>query len=213
MNNNKFLMAVALCAASSLAAADYSIDTLYHTGTAQLSSTGGCKMKRTQFPNAQYGVVIDNTTSERFEGVLSSDNQLLAKFSAQRFTLTDLASSTARAESLRQIYSYSMQPESLNYLITANNCSFMQDDNNQAIVQTIPAQNTVKTVTALKRAKTNDWLIKQQVNMVIIFHGTTLITKSTNPSQLYNRSGAVSNITFSFKHTSSAASPAPYFPL
>lgn len=206
MKNNKLLLAASLLAASSLATASYTELQLYQTGNATLSSAGACKLKRIKFPDAKHGVFFDETTQESFEGVVSSDGKLLARFGVQNFMLSDISSSTARQDYLRQVNSYSLHPDSLNYFVEQNNCTFMDDVSNTPIIQTNPAQNAVKLSTAKLRPKTNDWTINHQAVMSISFHATTL--KETNCSSAINctRTGVVSNMNFSFRHKSKAVS-------
>lgn len=204
MKNNKFLLAAGLLAASSLSFADYSVQTLYQTGNANLVSNGGCKLKRTKFPDAQYGMITDNTTQEVFEGVLTSDNKLLVKFGVQNFVLSDVTSSKTNQDYQRQVFSYTLQPESLSYLIENNKCSFMQDANKMPIIQTVPAQNLLLQATAKFRSKQANWLVNRQTSMRIPFHATTLQVQDKNCSSAINctRTGLVSNIIFSFNHKS-----------
>lgn len=212
INNNKLLAAIFALAISSAAAADYSMQQTYYTGTASLKSAGACKLKAAKFADAKFGVIFDDATSQSFEGILSSDNQLIAQFQTQNLNLSDVKASYAKQDFQRKIISYAVAPKTVDYLINSG-CQFDHDSNSLPIVQSIPAQNFIEQKLAKFRSKQGDWQLKQQVNMRVQFYGVTQKQKKcSDPASNCTATGAISNITLTFKHNSSTAQADRLFP-
>lgn len=206
-NKDKILAAVAACLLSSASLANYSmLDQQYVTGTAHLNSSGACKFKKTRFANAKYGQIIDNTTQDVFLGVLSADDKLLLQFSDQTLPLSDVRSSTRNQDYQRHIWSHSVAPSTLNTLIESG-CSFTTNSAGVPVLQSVPSQNVADMVIAKKRAKQGDWLKQRQVQIRAGAFAATEKEKNCGPTSNYCvRTGALSNIMFTFKHKSSTPS-------